>query len=75
MFPVANAMREEYYSIRVSSNETKCNRGSTLLQPPSKRLDGNARQEAFQLILFLARMDFQSLEQVDLDQTAKRPLP
>ncbi|KAM7541942.1 hypothetical protein Aperf_G00000004283 [Anoplocephala perfoliata] len=67
MFPVANTMREEYYSVPASSNETKCIRGSTLLQPPLKRLNGNARQEAFLIILFLARMDFQSLERtVDL---------
>ncbi|VDO03144.1 unnamed protein product [Rodentolepis nana] len=62
MFPVANTMCEEYYTLPTSNAEDKPIRGNTLLQPPSKRLDGNARQEAFMLLLFLARMDFQSLE-------------
>ncbi|KAL5963642.1 Ubiquitin carboxyl-terminal hydrolase 24, partial [Taenia solium] len=62
MFPVANAMSEEYHSLPSGDTENHRIHGKTLLQPPPKRLDGNARQEAFMLILFLARMDFQSLE-------------
>nr|CDS25696.1 ubiquitin carboxyl terminal hydrolase 24 [Hymenolepis microstoma] len=62
MFPVANTMLEEYYTSPTSNTEGNPIRGNTLLQPPSKRLNGNARQEAFMLLLFLARMDFQCLE-------------
>nr|CDS22949.1 ubiquitin carboxyl terminal hydrolase 24 [Echinococcus granulosus] len=62
MFPVASTMSEEYRSLPSGDAEVHRIYGNTLLQPPPKRLIGNARQEAFMLILFLVRMDFQSLE-------------
>ncbi|VDM31222.1 unnamed protein product [Hydatigera taeniaeformis] len=62
MFPVANTMNEEYHSLPSGDPEIHRMHGNSLLQPPPKRLNGTARQEAFMLILFLARMDFQSLE-------------
>lgn len=66
MFPVANIMREECCLIQLPVEETQRKRKKSLLQPPPKRLTGNARQEAFLLILFLTRMDYQCLERVGL---------
>ncbi|VDD74903.1 unnamed protein product [Mesocestoides corti] len=76
MFPVANTILQEYQHCHTGGKGLH-GIGSILLQPPPKRLNGNARQEAFILLLFLARMDLHSLEKAVniLIQLHHRDLP